>query len=416
MAAALSSIVIARSIPVDEFGVYSYVVSLCSIGIAIVGAGLNGLAVRELVTSESRQGLIMTTLVVLRQLFAVAAYCVLVLLASSSGSDMILAATAIAALSLFVRAFDTPDFWFQATLRARVTAIIRAVASLVWLGVRVLIALTYPDLWVFLLLFMFEPVVVTTIVITKYWRYRGSPRFKRPQVREMKRLLALALPVTLSSVADQVNSRGDVIIIQALSTSTNVGLYSAAARLSEMAYFVPNAFMAGTAPALMRIRAEFGGGSKQYRDNIQRSLDGAFWLGTLFAGALFLLGGTIISLLYGADYAESAPVLAVHVLACPFVFMAAVASKWMIIEGLLWASFLRHLVGALVNITLNLLLFPQFGIVGSAWATVGSYFVASYLAFFIGRSTIPLAKQMTLSFVYPIRFLWSTLNVRRGRA
>ena len=48
-------------------------------------------------------------------------------------------------------------------------------------------------------------------------------------------------------------------------------------------------------------------------------------------------------------------------------------------ENLQFFSFINSVIGAVVNIVLNLILIKKYGIVGAAWATVISYGCAAYL-------------------------------------
>ncbi|MCQ8115664.1 polysaccharide biosynthesis C-terminal domain-containing protein, partial [Vibrio parahaemolyticus] len=85
----------------------------------------------------------------------------------------------------------------------------------------------------------------------------------------------------------------------------------------------------------------------------------------LIAVVILLIGPWVLTTLYGAKYEASGPVLQIHVLALPFVFMAAVFSKFIIAENALFASLTRNTLGAVLNIALNFLLIPHWGILGS---------------------------------------------------
>jgi O-antigen/teichoic acid export membrane protein len=398
-------------LPVDEFGVFSYAISLSGLGMTLVTAGLNALAVRHLVNSHEHGARIMTSLLVIRECFAIASYVILLLISLTAGSPQIVAAVAITMLSLFVRAVDVPDFWYQARLRARKTALLRTLAVLVWLGIKVTIAFLAPDLTLFLVLFVIEPLTVSIALMIMYLRDAHTQGFGRANLRFSATMVREASPLTLSAAADQINTRSDIVIIQAMMGSVEVALYSAAVKVSELLYFAPNAFMSGVFPVLLHARE--AGDPDEYRRVIQRYLDRAFWAGAVVAIGLAALSTPIILILFGARFEDAVPVLTVLALLCPFVFMQSVASKWIVAEGLLWASFWRHSAGAVVNVALNLALIPQLGIIGAAYATAASYVVSTYLSFYIGRPTRPIAHQMSLALVWPVRVMVVRV-LRRG--
>ena len=106
-----------------------------------------------------------------------------------------------------------------------------------------------------------------------------------------------------------------------------------------------------------------------------------------------------------ASFEESTPVLVVHIWVGIFVFMRALLSKWLITENLLKLSMVSQILGAIVNIALNLKLIPLFGPLGAAYATIISYAVAGYIVLFLHRDLWPMAKVVSKSIVLPVRLM-----------
>lgn len=400
---AVSGIILARVLSLADFGVFSYATSLAAMGSVVVTAGLSGLAIKVLVDDVSAQRRTMTALIVLREAFAVLAYLVLLGVSTTSGDPQTVSMTAVATVVLFARALDASEMWFQSRAESHKSATIRVSVVLVMLGVRLYLATIGADVLIFVLLYVAESVIISILLLSRYLLDRNSPRLAFPDIQTPRDLLGRSWLLALSSVAGQVNSRGDIIVIQAMLGSASVGIYSAAARLSEMTYFLPAVFMTATFPRLLQIRRKYGGQSEEYRRELQGSYDRACWTGIAIMAALVLLGPWGLQLIYGDRFAAAGQVLQVHALALPFVFMAAVFSKWIIAEDLLVASLVRHALGAGLNIGLNILLIPTMGIMGSAWATVASYFVASFLSCFATRSTRAPGWQMCLALAAPVR-------------
>src|SRR5690606_31138242 len=100
----------------------------------------------------------------------------------------------------------------------------------------------------------------------------------------------------------------DIVIIQALSNSVEVGVYSAAVKMSEMLYFAPNAFMSGVFPAILRARASSD--TTEYRRVLQHYIDRVCWLGIAAGISISALSSPIILILFGGDFVDAVPVLA----------------------------------------------------------------------------------------------------------
>lgn len=413
---AISGILLARVLSVSDFGVFSFATSLAGMGTTILTAGLSVLAIKILVDRPENARRTMTALILIREFFALVAFAVLFPISLTVGDSAVIATTAIALLVLFARALDASELWFQAEARSGSTAPVRISVVVVMLAIRVGFALAGADLTAFIVLYVVETFVISLLLIVRYLTDKESPGFGKPELRTPRTLLGASWIMLLASLASQVNSRGDVVVIQALLSSSSVGLYSAAARLSEMLYFLPVVFMTATFPRLLQVRRAYGETSQRYRRELQASYDRAFWAGVLIAGLLLLIGPWLLTTLYGADYAESGRVLQIHVLALPFFFVGAVASKFIVAENALVASLIASSAGAVLNIGLNFLLIPMLGIEGSAWATVVSYFTATYLATFVLRRTRVAGIQITIAFAYPARLVLGALRKRRTPA
>jgi Na+-driven multidrug efflux pump len=91
--------------------------------------------------------------------------------------------------------------------------------------------------------------------------------------------------------------------------------------------------------------------------------------------------------------------LSIHVWAAIFVFLGVASGNYIIVEGLARFSLYQTLSGMVTNIILNLILIPAYGAIGSAWATVISYGVASFAIIIFSRTrwnAICMLKSLNL--------------------
>jgi O-antigen/teichoic acid export membrane protein len=113
----------------------------------------------------------------------------------------------------------------------------------------------------------------------------------------------------------------------------------------------------------------------------------AFGLCTL----LTPFSGPIVHLLYGLRYAAAGPLLAVLIWSEGPVFFGVVMSNALVAKNLQNYLPLSTVIGAAVNVVLNLYLIPRWGAMGAAWATNVSYTLAGILLFLAFPGTRPLA-------------------------
>jgi O-antigen/teichoic acid export membrane protein len=91
------------------------------------------------------------------------------------------------------------------------------------------------------------------------------------------------------------------------------------------------------------------------------------------------LADWLIVVLFGQAYQEAGQVLMIHVWAAIFVFLGVASGKWFIAENQQMLSFWRVFAGMLVNVFLNFLFIPKYGLQGAALASLISQFMAAYL-------------------------------------
>jgi len=162
--------------------------------------------------------------------------------------------------------------------------------------------------------------------------------------------------------------------------------------------------MNSTLPVLLRALedARQGGTDTHYRRMLQVAYDRASQSGVAVAVVVTAVCLSPLKQLFSSELQPVFDVLLIHIWASPFVFMGAVYSKWIIAEGYLWSSLVRHGVGAITNVVLVFVLIHYWGLNGAAVATVVSYAVANYLATFLGKESRTQGYCMTRALFSPL--------------
>ncbi len=208
-------------------------------------------------------------------------------------------------------------------------------------------------------------------------------------------------PLIISGLAVMIYMRIDQAMMGSMlpgETGTRaVGVYSVAVRLSEMWYIVPTAIASSAFPAVVQAR---GNDSTLYRARMQRLFNLMALISYAVAVPVTFLAKPVISL-YGAGYEDAAPMLAILMWTGLWVSLGVVRSLAIQAEGLLVQSMLATLLGAAVNVGLNLLLIPRFAGLGAAVATLVSYGVSAYGSSFLLAALRPLGLLQTRALLLP---------------
>lgn len=204
-----------------------------------------------------------------------------------------------------------------------------------------------------------------------YWQRRALPgemHAHAPVYRD-RLWLGVAAPLLLLIGLNLVSSRLDVILLGMLAPIEQVGIYSAASRVADVVVFGLVSSNAVVAPLIARLHAT------GRHDELQRMVALAakgICLLTLPLALLLLLFGRPILGLFGSGFEAGYPVLVILICGQLVNALAGPVGYLMTMTG--HQNRAAAIVGmaALLNLLLNLLLIPRWGMLGAAVATAAS--------------------------------------------
>ncbi|GGA98931.1 flippase [Agarivorans gilvus] len=396
------TLAIARHLAPEQFGTLSYLLALAALLVPFSALGLNAIITREVVQRPADEQQIMGTALTLRLCGALLCGGLCLLLAPLYLPEHQRFMFTLLLLGNLFTSFTVIDYWIQARVDNRYAAKMRLMVLSLMAGLRFLAVYFEQSLSMFVYLAALE-MLLMGLGFTFLYSYRGgSLRRLTASIKEAKYLLSQSWLLMLSGIAAIIYLKMDQVMLGWLSSSEQVGIYAVAARLSEVWYFFPTAIVTSFFPQLINHRRN---APNTYKLQLQKLNDFLFLGAFLVAILVQFVAPWAINILFGAEYALSAPVLVIHIWAGVFIFMRALLSKWLLVENYLFFSMLTQFTGALLNVLLNYWLIPLYGATGAAAATVLSYAAASYLALFFHKNTWPMALIMTRSLVLPLRLV-----------
>ena len=174
-----------------------------------------------------------------------------------------------------------------------------------------------------------------------------------------------------------LSQQSDIIIVGSVVSTTDAGLYSAAAQISTLVLFGVSAIIHFASPMIA-----------EYQDRPTapelRALVGRFtllnWAVSFPLVAVLLLGGRLLLRTFGPEFADAYPVLAVLLVA------QTINAAW----GSLWGTLLTMtgfqkqgvaivVAVATLNMAMTMVLTPRFGVIGAAAATCAAILVRGVL-------------------------------------
>ena len=398
---------VARYLGPEQFGVFSYAQSFVGLFTAIATLGLDGIVVRELVKDESRRDELIGTAFWMK---LVGAFLVLIFLAvavnfTSNDTETNALVFIIASATIF-QSFNVVDMYFQAKVMSKYVVYANTASLFMSAIVKITLILNDAPLIVFAWVVLFDSFVLGVGFVYFYIKNNSTFSIKNLKFNKLTavNLLRDSWPLILSGIVVSVYMKIDQVMIKEMLDSEAVGQYAAAVRLSEAWYFIPMVIASSLFPAIINAKKI---NEKLYYERLQKLYDLMVWIAIAIALPMTFLSDWVVELLYGGQYNEAGGVLMIHIWAGIFVFLGVASGQWFVAGNMQLLSFHRTLLGAIVNVVLNIILIPKYGINGAAISTIIGQIFATYIFDLTNNTTrrIFIMKTKTI-------FVWRFFNVK----
>ena len=384
---AAASVVLARYLGAELLGQFGAVYAYLSLFTWLATFGIEPLLTREAARQREQASSILLTGMAICAVSSLGTTLVALAFAPYFGyRGQLLALLFLAAFDLYLLSpVRMCGIIFQVDLRPWYGTGINLFRQILWLGIVGLLAFLHAPL-LYVVLFRSVSAAVEAALI-----WRMSRQFLPPSRAilsgQVKSYISQSFPVALSCIAGTVYTRIDQVMLHSLASATSLGHYVAAVKISELFEALPVAILFSLFPVLSKAAGE--------KALFRQYLDRAFrYLSVAICGvcvAITVAAGPLVAVLYGRQYSASAGLLSVLIWSEVAVFFGSVLTNALLARDLQKFLLVPTILGALVNVLLNVFLIPRYGATGAAWATLVSYSLAwmvGLLAFRSTRSTV----------------------------
>lgn len=370
------NMLLARYLGPDDFGLLSLCLTFFVVISVLSSYGMEAYLVNQFVISPSSKNELIGSALTIRALISILLISLLVLGTYVTSSDeRFFKLVVIICIAVFFKTFDVIDYYFQSVTQIKYISLARNVALLLASFFRIIFVINDYPLFYLGLTYPLEYLVVAFLLGLFYLRKKdGTFRLivKRSRV---KQIMNHCLPLVLSSFTVMIYQKSDIFMIAYLLDKTQVAYYSVAARLSEAWYFIPMSIISVAFPRILKFKVT---NSSIYNKQFQRLMGILIIIGLIAAIITSLISDVVINILYGYEYLTSSIVLRIHIWGGIFVAMGVISGRYFLSDNKRTYLFIRTLVGAVLNIVLNVILIPTYGILGAASATLISQFVSAF--------------------------------------
>lgn len=395
------SVAIARYLGPENFGLYSFVLSIVGIVAIFSKLGLENLLKRELVTNENMRNELMGTSIVLSTTAGAVIYALMIFTVGQlSENSLLIGIFALIGAQLFLNPFKVFELWFQSQVRSELSVKATSIAVAVFAMLKIVVIFLGGGLVFFGCLFLLEHLLVVFLQGYFYQRHFGRIFDWKVSWNLGANLLSKSWPLIFSGLAVAVYMRIDQVMLCVMVGDEAVGNYAAAARISVVWYFLPQILATSLFPAIMNARAS---DQSIYLKRLQCFLDLNAALAYGVAIPLSIGSTWIILILFGPEFGAAGSILAIHAWSCIFVFLGVSRGQYLTAEELFKFSLLCTVLGAVTNLSLNYLLIPGMAGVGAAIATLFSQFVSAFLSSFLSSATRSIGVMQFKALFAPLR-------------
>ncbi|MGA7838413.1 MAG: flippase [Ignavibacteriaceae bacterium] len=363
-----------------NFGLYSYALSFAGIFTVISTLGIDSILTRELIKEPEKKDSFLGTGIGLKFIGAFLSLLILLIAILFTEQDRFtnILIFVIAAAPIF-QSFNVVDFFFQSKVLSKYSVIVQSSSFIIASIIKLLLIAFHASLLYFAIFTTAEYIFLAAGFVIMY-KSRGqkisSWKFEKTIAY---RVLKDSWPLILSGVVITIYMKIDQVMIKQMLGDTEVGYYAAAVRLCEAWYFLPTIITTSLFPAIVNAK---GNNEELYQSRLQKLYDLLAWAAIAIALPTTFLSNFIIEILYKPAFLPAAPVLTIYIWAGVATFLGVASSQYLITENFTKIAFIRTFIGMIINVVLNYILIPVYGINGSAIATLISYSAATFSIIF----------------------------------
>ena len=383
----IMSILVANYLGAEQFGALTVAHTVVLIAAPIASLGLDEIVYQRL-GNDRDPSQILSTAILLRLGGFVLTYLVLLIYSFGfSGGQVDRAMVLTIGLILACSAFNPINMFLTVRGFGKVKVLI-GLAAFAFISVfRLSLIMLGADLYMFALAYLVETLTMA-LLLTIYARRNGiglSPRFVDSVL--VRELMRAAFPLLLSHSMINVFTKIDILMIQHFLGDAPVGQYAVAIRLVEVIAIFPAIVISALFPIAMTAKRD---SQTEYFRVMNRILTLGYVFGVAAAMSFFFFGGWLVRTLYSEEFTQSADLLQVLCWAFVFQFFGSFSTLWMVNEGLQRYRVYRIAAAMVLNVCLNLIWIPAYGISGAAYATLLSHFLSSILGNAFTAHTRPI--------------------------
>ncbi|MBE8714128.1 polysaccharide biosynthesis C-terminal domain-containing protein [Sphingobacterium hungaricum] len=205
----------------------------------------------------------------------------------------------------------------------------------------------------------------------------------------IKSMLSLGLIYAFSLLIINLNYKADYILLDKLSSSYELGIYSKGSTITQYLWQIPMLLS-----TIVFARSAVSKNDRKFSMKVAQLLRISFILIGSASLTLFLLSDFIIITMYGESFRDSILVLKFLLPGVVILTIFKVMNMDLAGKGKPWIAMKAMFPSLIINVVLNYIFIPKYGAAGSAICSTISYIIAAltFLFFYSREVKIPISE------------------------
>lgn len=384
---------IARFVGVEWTGKYFFALSFSYIFSVFIDFGLNYVLIREIAKDKSRIQKFISNVFTIKLLLALITFTVGAAIINLTGHDEL--TIHLVYLALFAVILDSFHLNFYGVFRGVHNLKFESIGVIIYeviilsFGLGVLIM--HPSLALLITALILGSgfhIIYTTILLKK--KLGVFPKLEL-DLKFLIPVFCIAFPFALATIFTKISSYADSVLLNFLSGDAYVGWYSVAYKITYAFQFIPMAFVAALYPAFA---SAWVGDREKLSQLLVKSLRYMMIIAAPICFGIWSIADKIILAFYGQQYAYSILPLQILIFVLFFIFMDFPIGSLLNACNRQVTKTAITGVTMLINIVLNILLIPQFDVIGASIAGLVSFTFMFFAGLFYAKKIIKFSFSL----------------------
>ena len=299
-------------------------------------------------------------------------------------------------LNTILCSFDVFSYYAQSKMQNKYISISKIISITVFSILKLLVIFLDLNINFFVLTYLIETIIYSILLYISYRKISSNRNVKwKIDYSYIKELLKKGKYYALASLMVTIYLRIDQVMLGTMiSDKSQVGIYSAAVRISDIWTFVPVSIITSYKPIIINEKEK---SKAKYDKELSKLYNIVSFVCFLFVVIICVFGKLGIYILYGNEYSNAYIPLIILTIGIWFGVLGNIHYIWMICENKEKYSTFYSFSGCITNIIFNFLLIPKYGIIGAAIATLISQISSNILSFSLIKDARILTKKIIIS-------------------